>query len=406
LTSKAPQDSAHAPRRAGSGSAGGFVLGASLVLIAFNLRAVFSSLSTVLPDVVRDTGLGPVWASILTTLPVVCLGVFSFPAPGLSGRFGAERVIFVSMLLVAFGTGLRGLAYPPVLFVGAFLAGAGIAVVNVLLPGLVKREFPHRLAMMTGLYTMALCGSAAAAAAFTVPLEKVLPGGWPMALAAWGVPAFAAALIWAPQAFGKPTAAVRRPIRELFRDRLAWRVTLFMGLQSAMAYIVFGWMAPMLRDRGMESATAGFAVSLCIVMQMLSCLATPALAMRGRDQRAICLLMLGLAALGFAGCYWLPLSLAWIGSVINGVGQGGLIAMAMMLIILRSPDAHAAARLSGMAQGVGYILAGFGPLAAGLLRGSTGSFAAPTLLFIACAAAAGWSALEAGRDRQIQLSND
>jgi CP family cyanate transporter-like MFS transporter len=400
-----PVDTGQPPRAARSVSFARLVLGVSLVLIAFNLRAVFSSLSTVLPEIIRDTGLSAVWASVLTTLPVICLGVFSFPAPNLARRFGAERVIFGSMLLIAFGTGLRGLGLPPFLFLGSFLAGAGIAVVNVLLPGLVKRDFPRNVAMMTGLYTMALCGSAAAAAAFTVPLEKSLPGGWPLALALWGVPALAAALIWAPQALrkGQNAATARPAMRGLFRDPLAWKVTLFMGLQSAMAYIVFGWMAPMLRDRGMESATAGFVLSLCVVFQMLACLAAPALAMRGRDQRWVCLLMLGLAALGFAGCYWLPLPLAWIGGVLNGVGQGGLIAVAMTLIILRSPDIHVAARLSSMAQGVGYILAGFGPLLAGVLRGATGSFMAPTLLFIAFALVAAWSALEAGRNAHVKV---
>jgi MFS transporter, CP family, cyanate transporter len=404
LTDKAIDPAPRGPAAPGSATVTRVLLGVSLVLVAFNLRAVFSSLSTVLPEIIRDTGLGAFWASVLTTLPVVCLGVFSFPAPGLARRFGAERVILASMLLIACGTGLRGLGLPPFLFAGSFLAGAGIAVINVLLPGLVKRDFPHRVAMMTGLYTMALCGSAAAAAAFTVPLEKSLAGGWPEALALWGLPALAAALIWLPQALGGGvTASATRPaIKGLFRDRLAWKVTLLMGLQSAMAYIVFGWMAPMLRDRGMDGASAGFVLSLCVVFQMLACLALPALATRGRDQRPACLSMFACAVLGFIGCYLLPLPLAWIGGALNGIGQGGLIALAMTLIILRSPDAQVAARLSSMAQGVGYILAGSGPLLAGLLRGLTGSFAAPTVLFVALALGGSWAALEAGRNEIVK----
>jgi CP family cyanate transporter-like MFS transporter len=391
-----------APR---TGVPGDILLGISLVLIAFNLRAVFSSLSTVLPEVVRDNGLTAVWASALTTLPVICLGLFSFPAPGLARRLGAERVILAAMVIVTLGTAVRGFGLSSTLFLGSFLAGAGIAVVNVLLPGLVKRDFPDRLATMTGFYTMALCGSAAGAAAFTVPLEKVLPGGWPAALAVWSVPALASAVLWAPQALraAPHPATARPPARGLFHDKLAWKVTLFMGLQSAMAYIVFGWLAPMLRDRGMEGAAAGFVLSISVVFQMLACLAVPSLATRGRDQRWVCLLMLALAMAGFAGCYWLPLPLAWIGGIFNGIGQGGLIAMAMTLIILRSPDAHVAARLSGMAQGVGYILAGFGPLLAGMLRGATGSYAAPTVLFMLFGAAASWSALEAGRKAFVKV---
>lgn len=396
------------PEADGTSTAARILLGVSLVLIAANLRAVFSSLSTVLPEIVRDIGLNALWASVLTTLPVICLGVFSFPAPNLARRFSAERVILACMLTIALGTGLRGFGNAPFLFAGSFLAGAGIAMINVLLPGLVKRDFPKQIALMTGLYTMALCASAAAAAAFTVPLEMALPGGWPAALALWAVPALIAALIWLPQALkaGHDHAAARPPVKGLFRDRLAWKVTLFMGLQSAMAYIVFGWLAPMLRDRGMESANAGLLLSACVVVQMLACLAVPPLAVRGRDQRLVCISLVASAAAGFAGCYWLPLSLTWIGAVLCGIGQGGLIAVAMTLIILRAPDAHVAARLSSMAQGVGYILAGTGPLLAGLLRGATGSFAAPTLLFIAFALIAAWSALEAGQDKLVRANTE
>jgi CP family cyanate transporter-like MFS transporter len=239
------------------------LLGASLVLIAFNLRPLFSSLSVLLPEMMQATGLSSAGASLLTTLPVVCLGIFAPFAPRLAQRYGAERTLLGVMALLALGTALRGFGSVPILFAATFVAGAAIAVGNVLLPGLVKRDFPDSMALMTGLYTMALCAGAAAASGLTLPIEHYVAGSWSTALAVWAVPAFAVLLLWTPQAFASRHRASHSGFRVtgLWRDRLAWQVTLFMGLQSALAYSIFGWLAPILRERGFDATAAGAVVS-------------------------------------------------------------------------------------------------------------------------------------------------
>lgn len=137
------------------------LFGLSLVLIAYNLRPVFSSASVLLPEIIAQTGLSSFGAGVLTTLPVLCLGLFAPLAPRLAQRIGAERTLLGVLLLLALGTALRGLESLPLLFIGTALAGGCIAIGNVLLPGLVKRDFASRTGMMTGLYTMALCAGAA-----------------------------------------------------------------------------------------------------------------------------------------------------------------------------------------------------------------------------------------------------
>lgn len=376
-----------------------FVLGASLVLIAFNLRPLFSSLSVLLPEVMRATGLTTAGASLLTTLPVLCLGLFAPLAPKLAQRYGAERTLLAALLLLAAGTALRGLASVPLLFVASFMAGAAIAVSNVLLPGLVKRDFPDKAAMMTGLYTMALCAGAASASGLTLPIEHRLTGSWSGALAAWAVPAFAVLLVWAPQALGSRRQASHSGFRVvgLWRDRLAWQVTLFMGLQSALAYCVFGWLAPILRERGFDPTAAGAIVSLSVMAQVVTCLAVPSIAIRRKDQRGVTVALVAAAVIALLGILFAPTSTVLFWAVLQGVGQGGLIAAAMTLIVLRSPDAHVAAHLSGMAQGVGYTIAAFGPLLVGLIRGWTGGFAATAFLFVALALGAAIMGMGAGR---------
>lgn len=386
-----------------AGALARLILGASIVLISLNLRPVFSSLAALLPEVMRGTGASPATASLMTTLPVLCLGLFSPLAPKLAQRLGAERIVLGCLLVLAAGTALRGLGTIPALISGAVLAGGSIALVNVLLPGLVKRDFPDRIAPMTGLYSMALSGGAAAAAGGTVPLERLFGESWAAALAVWAVPALAVAALWAPQAMRAGGGASVRQAggRALWRSGLAWQVSLYMGLQSALAYCVFGWLAPILRERGLEAAEAGFVVTASVIGQMAASLVAPSLAVVGRDQRLVCVALFGLIVAAFLGCALLPLGAVWILAALLGLGQGGALGVALTLILLRAPNAVVAARLSGMAQGVGYTLAAGGPLLVGLLRQWRGDFSAVPWLFVILGGAGVLAGLGAGRDRLV-----
>ena len=384
-----------------------WLLALSLILIACNLRPVFGSLSVVLPEIMRDTGLTSTGASMLTTLPILCLGLFSLPTPALARSFGAERVLLIALILIAFGTLLRATGSIFSLFLSAVLAGAGIAMGNVLLPSLIKRSFALKVALMMGLYTLAVCGGASAAAAFTVPMQlHWFEGAWPYALAVWAALGVLAILIWAPQAaHAKPVATdAAAHAGTLMRSALAWQVTFFMGLQSALAYIVMGWLAPILRERGIDSAEAGYLVATSILMQLAASLLTPPLAARLKDQRGFTLALSVMILAAFLGLLWGPLGLPmWGWAVLLGLGQGGSFALALSLIVMRSGSAQVTAQLSAMAQGWGYVLAAWGPLLVGLLHSLTGSYMPTATLVIVLSAAmalAGWGA---GRNLLVQV---
>ncbi|NWJ25746.1 MFS transporter [Rhizobium sp. RM] len=394
-------DTVPAPVPPRQSALGRVLLGASLVLIAFNLRPVFSSASALLPEIRSELGLSSFAASVLTTLPVLCLGAFSPLAPRLAQRIGSERTLLGVLLFLALGTALRGLHSVPALFLGTALAGGCIAIGNVLLPGLVKRDFVKNAALMTGLYTMALCAGAASAAGLTLPLEKMLGGSMNGALAIWALPALLVGALWLPQVLLAKDKSARSGFRVegLWRDRLAWNITMFMGFQSALAYSVFGWLVPILRDRGLDGVTAGAIVSVSVMVQAASCLVVPHIAVRGKNQCVINVTLCAFAVVALIGLLFAPLSTVWFWAVLQGIGQGGLIAAAMTVIVLRSRDPHVAAHLSGMAQCVGYLLAAIGPLVAGVIRGWTGSFAWCAVLFVglgAVAAVNGWFAGRSG----------
>ena len=418
------------------------LLALSLLLIACNLRPVFGSLSVVLPDIMRDTGLSATGASLLTTLPIICLGIFSAPAPALARRFGVERTLLGAMVLICMGTVLRAWVSLPLLFVSSVLAGAGIALGNVLLLGLIKRDFPRRAAMMTGLYTLAICAGASVATAFTVPLEQhVFNGAWAPALASWALPALVVTVLWAPLALSTQhtqttamgitpqapaqtaqtaqaaqaakaslptdagangnTAAVNssHPAHgSLGRSRLAWQVTVFMGTQSAMAYIVMGWLAPILRERGLSSAAAGYVVATAILTQLVTSLVTPSMAARCKDQRGLAAGLAVVVSVSLLALILAPLSGRWLWAVLLGCGLGSAFSLALSLIVMRSPTMQVTAQLSAMAQGWGYALAAFGPLLVGLLRDWTGSYTSAAALIVALAVAMAWSGWGAGRN--------
>ncbi len=381
----------------------------AVVLIALNLRPAFSSIAPVLNEIMADTGLTATGASILTTAPVLCLGLFSPFAPWLAQRIGTERTALAALFAILLGTGLRGLANASALLTGSLLAGAGIGVGNVLMPGLLKRDFPDKAPLMTGVYIMSLSVGAAVAAATTAPLRVALGGWWAGALAAWTLPAAlamaVAAVVWAQQIKRQPTSPASMPAARarvrLWQNPLAWQVTLFMGLQSMLAYVVFGWMAPVLRSRGDTAVTAGLVVSVSVVFQIIAALPAPILAARLRNQSGPAAVTMVVTAISFVGLLAAPLSWQWVLSAIMGLAQGGGFALAILLILMRAGDSSTAARLSGMAQGVGYTMAAFGPLLVGVLHDRSGDWSGAGWLFVVAGLGAAVAGALAGRNRLV-----
>lgn len=378
-----------------------------LVLVALNLRPALSSLAPLLNTVRDGTGLSAASAGLLTTLPVLCLGLFAPLAPMLARRLGAERTVLLILLSLAAGIVLRSLFPVAGLFLGSLVAGASIGIIGVLLPGIVKRDFPHIAGAMTGVYTMALCLGAATAAGATVPLAGLMGDSWQLALAFWALPAILAALVWLPQTRQNHHAhrAVYK-VKGLWRDPLAWQVTLYMGLQSSLAYIVFGWVPSILIDRGLSPTEAGLVLSGSVMVQLFSALAGPWLATRGKDQRLAVVIVMSLTLAGLLGLLYAPLSGIWGCAVVLGLGQGATFAIALALIVLRSPDSHVASSLSGMAQGVGYTLAACGPFLVGVVHDVTGGWSASGVIFVVVSIAAIGFGLGAGRDRLVRVKSE
>ena len=382
------------PRRTG-------LIAGAIVFTALNLRTAIASVPPLLDEIRASVPLSATAAGVLTTAPVICMAVGSPIGPPLARRIGTEAAITTLGLTVAAGILIRLIHGIVPLFLGTIVAGLGIALGNVLVPSLIKRDFPDRVGPMTGGYTMAISASGAIAAALTVPFEDAIGRGWQWGLAVWALPAIAAALIWVPWISLHGAATGAAPPASLWRNRLAWQVTVYMGLQSLLFYSALSWLPTLLREHGIDREAAGALLSVMLLAGVPTCLIVPIFAVRGRDQRPAVAAMLVLAALGFLGLLVAPDAAPALWATLLGFSQGGLLALSFLFFSLRTTDQAQAAQLSAMAQTVGYLVAAAGPLAVGVLRDATGGWTAPLVFLLAVLVPLLVAGMAAGRSQIV-----
>jgi CP family cyanate transporter-like MFS transporter len=357
---------------------------AGVVLLAFNLRIATSEIPPVLPDL----ALGEVARSVLVTIPVLCFSLAAFAGPLVRSLLGEERALFVMASALLIGIVLRPIGPVWLLFAGTVFCGVAVAVMNVMMPGIVRRRFPRHVNEMTAAYTMALSTGAGLAAGFTVPLRTTLGGSLPWALAIWALPAAIAVGLWIPQlSWSRPAYTQARGVAiGLLRDRLAWLITLYFGLQSMVFYILLSWLPAIYRAKGADPSTAGAVLGVVAAVGLVGNLAAPIMAGRLRDVGLVMWATSGLTIVGLAGVLVAPTQTALVWACFIGVGTGGAFSIALLLLASGIRDAASAARLSSMALGIGYLLAAPGPFLAGLIHAATQSWQLPLLITIGVAA--------------------
>jgi CP family cyanate transporter-like MFS transporter len=348
----------------------------ALVAVAANLRVAITSVPPLLDAIASDLRLSHAAAGALTTLPVLCMGLFAPVASRIAHRTGASGAVLAAVVSILGGTLSRFAGDSRVvLYAGTFVCGVGIAVAGTLLPRLVKTYFPpERTGLVTGLYMLAMMGGASASYALAVPLADRF-GSWQASLGSWSVVAVVGLVAWAPftvRANPHHTPDEEGPGRLPWRHRTAWLVAGYLALQSWCFYSAVTWLAPTYVEHGWSRASAGYLAAAFSGAQIVSGLLGPVLSDREADMRR---LLLPAAVLGVAGCVgiWLaPMTAPWLWAVVTGLGQGAAFSLALVLLVRCAQTPEASGRLTGMGFLVSYGVASIGPLAMGLVRDVTG----------------------------------
>ncbi|TCO48128.1 MFS transporter [Actinocrispum wychmicini] len=379
---------------------------AGILLVAANLRGAITSVGPLLETIRRDEGMSAGQAGLLSALPLLTFAVFSPQVPRLARRVGMERSLWLAMVTLTAGILLRSVPVTGLLWLGTVLLGMSIAVGNVLLPALLKRDFPDRVAPMTSLYSVTMGLVGALVSGFAVPLAGTLSGGWRMALGCTAGLALVTVAVWGPQVFHRSSTPVNvvtpsdTARRTPWRSALAWQVTAFMGLQSFGFYIVLAWFPTILHSQGASEESSGWLLLVLQVLGVSMSAVIPLVANKLPDQR---LLAAGGSLLSFTGYLGLLLApgLAVLWVVIVGLASGVCFVLALLFFTLRSADSYSAATLSGMAQSFGYLFATLGPVVFGALHDATNGWVAPMIMLLAAASVQSCFGFGAGRNRVV-----
>lgn len=392
------------------------------VAVALNLRPAVVAVSPLLDTIRDETGLSAPMAGLLTTLPLLCFGAFSPVAPRLARRIGLEWAVGASLVLLVVGILLRLFTPLTALYAGSFIAGAGIAIANVLMPAYVKREFHDHPSGVLGVYTAALNLGAAAAAGLTVPIGTALAVAWRPALAFWVVLAGLGFALWLPILLRNRRLEAGRPElsdaeRELeaaedirgfvlLRSPVARQVTGYLALQSFQFYSYAAWLPTLLGDEGISAATAGYMLMLSNLTGAAGALVLPLFIKRLRTQRLPVVAVTSFYLVSLLGLLVAPAAGAWVWVCIYGVAQGTGFSLALTLMVLRSPDTALAARLSGVAQLIGYLFAATGPVLLGFVHDLTNGWEWPIVVLVFLLGPMLWVGLGAGRDILLGSEDD
>ena len=369
-----------------------------IAVLALNLRIAVGEI----PPVLRDLNLSEFERSLLVTIPVLCFSLAAFAGPPLSARIGEERGLLFMGAALCVGLALRPWWSSASLFAGTVVCGLSVAVMNVMMPSVIRRRFSGHMGEMTAAYTTPLSIGAGLAAGFTIPLSHAFGGSVPLALAVWSVPAALAVVLWLPQIrLDRPGPSARGAGVGLLRDLQAWQITLFFGLQSALYYTLLSWLPTIYRDHGASPTVGGAVLGVLSTVGILGNLAAPVLAHRTGRARLMVALTSGISLAGLLGVLLVPAELPYLWATLLGIGTGGTFSLTLFLMASRAGDSVLAARLSGMAQGIGYMISALGPLTAGLLHSVSGGWTIPLLVTIGLALAQLASGMGAARPGAI-----
>jgi CP family cyanate transporter-like MFS transporter len=361
---------------------------AAIALIGLNLRPFLTGIGPLAGAISAATGLGLQDMALLTLLPMLLMGTGAFAGPLLQRRIAPRRLVVLALALLALGSFLRLFAASGALLLGtALLCGLGVAVVQAVLPGVIKRDFPQRVAIVMGLYSAMLMGGGALGAQ-AAPLLAEATGSWRAGLALFAAPAVAALALATRLPRDETARTGHGSMAALLRRPRAWLLMAGFGLVNGGYASAVAWLAPYYQAQGRGVTASGSLLAVLAIAQAAAALLLPIAARGWTDRRGWLALTLAMQAAGFAGLAFAPQATPLVIAILLGAGLGGCFALMMIVALDHLVDPAEAGALSALMQGGGFLLAALPPWIVAALHDRTGSFVAGWLLHLGCVAVA------------------
>lgn len=358
-----------------------------IIFMSVNLRAPLTSISPVVYEIIGDLGLNNFQAGLITTLPLLAFGLFSIFVPSFGERFGLEKALWYSMPVLILGLFLRTTGSISFLLIGATIIGIAITIGNVLMPAFIKLRFPDKMGLMTGINALFMNVAGVLASGYSVKIGLLTGVGWKGSIGIWIIPAVVGFLFWIPQlkfnaVSVKSEQTKRQGFAELLRSRQAWYVTIFMGLQSCLFYILVAWLPMVLQDWGMTKEQAGWTFSYIQMTQLPITLIGPILTARIKNHNLLIIFTSVITLLGVCGLILFKTTFVIPSVICLGVGTGLAFSIVLMFFVMKTETAQQAGQLSGMAQSFGYLIAAASPPLFGFIYDKSGDWRYALLLFV------------------------
>lgn len=359
-----------------------------IILIGANLRAPLTSVGPLVTSIRDSLGISNTLTGTITTLPLLTFALLSPFASKLAQHFRMEFILFISLISLTIGIVIRSFGGVETLFIGTILIGASIAIGNVLLPSFIKQNFAQNIGMITGIYVVSMNLSGAIGSGISIPISSLSGLGWSGALGCWGILSLLTIFFWLPQLRNRDQTntlikgeAKVKPTN-LWRSKLAWNISLFMGFQSLIFYTLITWLPEILEQKGLNTNDAGWMLSLMQLSMLPIMFIVSILAGRSKKQQVLVFLSFFFLILGLFGILYGNKALIPLSIIMIGIGVGFAFSLAMMFFSLRTKTTNEAAELSGMAQSLGYLLAAIGPVLFGWLHDITRDWTTPLLILV------------------------
>jgi len=377
-----------------------------VIVVGSTLRAPITAVGPVILEITQQLRLTPVLVGLITTIPLMSFALLSVLAPKAGKRVGLEKILLYSMLILALGLFIRSTGNVLFLFIGAALIGAAITIGNVLMPAFIKKELPEKAGLITGVYLVSMNLTSALAVGFSIEIGRITGLGWKASIGIWGILALIAFFLWLPQvkAGSRPSVednSSRSSSKALWKSRLAWQISILMGLQSFFFYTFAAWLPAILQSWGMSAESSGWMLSYIQMGQLPVMLIGPIVAGKMKDQSSLMWFTFVLLLLGLMGLIVWKTEFIMISVIIIGISLGLAYTLVTMFFILRTRNPAESADLSGMAQSVGYLIAACGPPLFGALYSLTNNWYVPLSLFIVAAIFLLTSGLASSKDRYV-----